>query len=100
MISRYLRSTVEHDFGTIKGWMGATHFRTRKDIVKLDISSKLNCASLHLAYAPTKVLRLLKREVGAQILNYAPSLDAATASAFHSHFSNYLTTLMFLQFSD
>ncbi|KKB84692.1 hypothetical protein VW29_09950 [Devosia limi DSM 17137] len=29
MISRYLRNTVEHVFGTIKGWMGATHFRTR-----------------------------------------------------------------------
>ena len=23
------RSTVEHVFGTIKGWMGATHFLTR-----------------------------------------------------------------------
>ena len=23
------RCTVEHVFGTIKGWMGATHFRTR-----------------------------------------------------------------------
>ena len=23
------RQTVEHPFGTIKGWMGATHFLTR-----------------------------------------------------------------------
>jgi hypothetical protein len=23
------RCTVEHVFGTLKGWMGATHFRTR-----------------------------------------------------------------------
>jgi len=24
------RCTVEHPFGTIKGWMGATHFQTRR----------------------------------------------------------------------
>jgi len=24
------RSTVEHPFGTIKAWMGATHFRMRR----------------------------------------------------------------------
>lgn len=24
------RQTVEHVFGTLKGWMGATHFRTRR----------------------------------------------------------------------
>jgi len=24
------RSTVEHPFGTIKAWMGATHFLTRR----------------------------------------------------------------------
>ena len=26
---RIRRQTVEHPFGTIKAWMGATHFRTR-----------------------------------------------------------------------
>jgi transposase len=28
-LMRVRRSTVEHVFGTIKGWMGATHFLTR-----------------------------------------------------------------------
>ena len=28
-LMRLRRSTVEHVFGTIKGWMGATHFLTR-----------------------------------------------------------------------
>jgi transposase len=27
---RTRRQTVEHVFGTIKGWMGATHFRIRR----------------------------------------------------------------------
>ena len=26
---RIRRATVEHPFGTLKAWMGATHFRTR-----------------------------------------------------------------------
>jgi hypothetical protein len=26
---RVRRATVEHAFGTLKGWMGATHFKTR-----------------------------------------------------------------------
>jgi transposase len=27
--SRILRQTVEHAFGTLKAWMGATHFLTK-----------------------------------------------------------------------
>jgi hypothetical protein len=26
---RVRRATVEHPFGTLKAWMGATHFKTR-----------------------------------------------------------------------
>ena len=26
---RVRRATVEHQFGTLKAWMGATHFKTR-----------------------------------------------------------------------
>jgi hypothetical protein len=26
---RIRRATVEHPFGTLKAWMGATHFKTR-----------------------------------------------------------------------
>ncbi len=29
-LMRRRRSTVEHPFGTIKAWMGATHFQTRR----------------------------------------------------------------------
>jgi hypothetical protein len=28
-VMRVRRATVEHPFGTLKAWMGATHFKTR-----------------------------------------------------------------------
>lgn len=48
------RSTVEHPFGTIKSWMGATHFRTRTlNKVKTEMS-------LHvLAYNMKRVMRII-----------------------------------------
>ena len=51
---RIRRQTVEHPFGTIKSWMGATHFLTKK----LDrVSTEM---SLHvLAYNLKRVMRLL-----------------------------------------
>jgi hypothetical protein len=51
---RIRRQTVEHPFGTLKSWMGATHFLTKT----LDrVSTEM---SLHvLAYNLKRVLRLL-----------------------------------------
>jgi len=51
---RIRRQTVEHPFGTIKSWMGATHFLTRT----LDrVSTEM---SLHvLAYNLKRVIKLL-----------------------------------------
>jgi hypothetical protein len=51
---RIRRQTVEHPFGTLKSWMGATHFLTRT----LDrVSTEM---SLHvLAYNLKRVLRLM-----------------------------------------
>jgi transposase len=51
---RIRRSTVEHPFGTIKGWMGATHFLTKtKDRVSTEMS-------LHvLAYNLKRVMNLI-----------------------------------------
>jgi hypothetical protein len=47
---RIRRQTVEHPFGTIKSWMGATHFLDR-------VSTEI---SLHvLAYNLKRVIRLL-----------------------------------------
>ena len=48
------RQTVEHPFGTIKAWMGATHFLTRTlDRVGTEMS-------LHaLAYNMKRVIRIL-----------------------------------------
>jgi len=48
------RATVEHPFGTLKAWMGATHFRTRTlDKVKTEMS-------LHvLAYNLKRVIAIL-----------------------------------------
>lgn len=51
---RIRRQTVEHPFGTLKSWMGATHFLTR---TLTRVSTEM---SLHvLAYNFKRVLRLL-----------------------------------------
>ena len=51
---RVRRATVEHAFGTLKAWMGATHFRTRTlDKVRTEMS-------LHvLAYNLKRVIAIL-----------------------------------------
>jgi transposase len=51
---RTRRQTVEHVFGTIKGWMGATHFRMRR---LKNVATKM---SLHvLAYNLKRVIAIL-----------------------------------------
>jgi IS5 family transposase len=52
MITR--RATVEHPFGTLKAWMGATHFKTRTlEKVRTEMS-------LHvLAYNLKRVIAIL-----------------------------------------
>ena len=51
---RIRRATVEHAFGTLKAWMGATHFKTRT----LDkVSTEM---SLHvLAYNLKRMITIL-----------------------------------------
>ena len=51
---RIRRATVEHAFGTLKAWMGATHFRTRTlEKVKTEMS-------LHvLAYNLKRMIAML-----------------------------------------
>ena len=51
---RIRRATVEHPFGTLKAWMGATHFKTRTlDKVRAEMS-------LHvLAYNLKRVVAML-----------------------------------------
>ena len=51
---RARRATVEHPFGTLKAWMGATHFRTRTlEKVRTEMS-------LHvLAYNLKRVIAIL-----------------------------------------
>ena len=54
---RIRRQTVEHPFGTIKAWMGATHFLTR--IIER-VSTEM---SLHvLAYNIKRAIKLLGSE--------------------------------------
>lgn len=54
---RIRRQTVEHPFGTIKAWMGATHFLTRT------IGRVSTEMSLHvLAYNMKRVIKLLGSE--------------------------------------
>jgi Transposase DDE domain len=51
---RIRRQTVEHPFGTIKHWMGATHFLTRT------LGRVRTEMSLHvLAYNLKRVMRIL-----------------------------------------
>ena len=51
---RVRRQTVEHPFGTIKAWMGATHFQMRR-LTK--VASEM---ALHvLAYNMKRVMRIL-----------------------------------------
>ena len=51
---RVRRQTVEHPFGTLKAWMGATHFLTRK---LKRVSTEM---SLHvLAYNMKRVIAIL-----------------------------------------
>ena len=52
---RIRRQTVEHPFGTIKAWMGATHFLTRTiDRVSAEMS-------LHvLAYNLKRVINMME----------------------------------------
>ena len=50
---RIRRATVEHPFGTIKAWMGSTHFKTRLKNVRTEMS-------LHvLAYNLKRVIAIL-----------------------------------------
>ena len=52
--SRLRRSTVEHTFGTLKAWMGATHFLTR---TLPRVSTEM---SLHvLAYNLKRMMQIL-----------------------------------------
>jgi len=51
---RERRSTVEHPFGTIKAWMGATHFQMRR---LKNVSTEM---ALHvLAYNLTRVFNII-----------------------------------------
>ena len=51
---RIRRQTVEHPFGTLKAWMGATHFLTRTlEKVKTEMSLQV------LAYNLKRVINLL-----------------------------------------
>jgi hypothetical protein len=51
---RIRRQTVEHPFGTIKAWMGATHFLTK---TKTRVSTEM---SLHvLAYNMKRMINML-----------------------------------------
>ena len=51
---RIRRQTVEHPFGTLKAWMGATHFLTKR---LKNVSTEM---SLHvLAYNMKRVMNIL-----------------------------------------
>lgn len=54
MSMRVRRATVEHPFGTLKAWMGATHFKTRT------LKNVRTEMSLHvLAYDLKRVIAIL-----------------------------------------
>ncbi len=51
---RVRRATVEHPFGTLKDWMGATHFKTRT-LEKVQTEMSLHV----LAYNLKRVIAIL-----------------------------------------
>ena len=51
---RVRKRTVEHPFGTLKQWMGATHFLTRK-LVGVSADMSLNV----LAYNMKRVMKIM-----------------------------------------
>jgi len=51
---RIRRATVEHPFGTLKAWMGATHFRT-KTLAKVRTEMSLQV----LAYNLKRMIEIL-----------------------------------------
>ena len=54
------RSTVEHPFGTIKTWMGATHFRMRRlKNVRTEMSLHILAYNIKRMIALTGVRNLL-----------------------------------------
>ena len=57
---RIRRATVEHPFGTLKAWMGATHFKTRT-LDKVRTEKKKNV----LAYNPKRVVDIHARPAAA-----------------------------------
>ena len=76
--TRIRRSTVEHRFGTLKAWMGATHFKTRTlDKVRTEMN-------LHvLAYNLKRLVAMLGPRIADRSdpgLNGPAILDAATAA--------------------
>ena len=52
--SRVRRQTVEHPFGTLKAWMGATHFLT-KTLPRVNTEMSLHV----LAYNFKRLMRIL-----------------------------------------
>jgi hypothetical protein len=54
LLDRVRRRTAEHPFGTIKGWMGATHFLMRR-LRKVSTEMALNV----LAYNMKRVIAIV-----------------------------------------
>ena len=53
-----LRQTVEHPFGTIKAWMGSTHFLTRT-FKRVSTEMSLQVSAYNLAYNMKRVIAIL-----------------------------------------
>jgi hypothetical protein len=82
---RILRQTVEHPFGTIKAWIGATHFLTRT------IERVITEMSLHvLAYNMKRVIKLL----GSEAMMQAMQAQAWSANSWCALIKSLLWHLM------
>ena len=86
---RLRRQTAEHQFGTIKAWMGATHFLT-KTLGRVSTEMSLHV----LAYNLKRVMKILGIraliEVIRRLRGRLGSLDEAIA-AFHMWFAYCLS---------
>jgi len=76
---RIRRQTVEHPFGTLNAWMGATHFLTK---TLKNVSTEM---SLHvLAYNMKRVMNILGTPALLEAIRACPPAYTLTLSSFHS----------------
>ena len=68
---RVRRATVEHPFGTLKAWMGATHFKTRTlEKVRTEMSLRILANNLKRVIAILGTRVVVNGRFGSNAVNF------------------------------